>query len=151
MPTLTRTYRWERFEPHLGDNLELPAGRRFYLELASGLSKAQLEAFGMAHREAMKETPEASVAPTAKALESYVRLGAEPLVVDGQPVDTLEKYVGLCFSTPGLFNLVELTNTLAEFNSLGGTFSHFSAWRSGGVSGTRAQSAERESAKTEGR
>jgi hypothetical protein len=151
MPTLTRTYRWERFEPHLGNNLELPPKQRFYLEVASGLTKAQLEAFGVEHRKAFGASAEATVDPMTAELSKHVRMGSEPLIVDGVQVATLRDYVALCFSSPGLFNYMELAEAVVEFNSVSGTFSHFSAWRSGGTSGTRAQSAERESATTEGR
>lgn len=34
---------WERFEPNLGDNHRLPPEKRFFLEVAAGLSKAQLK------------------------------------------------------------------------------------------------------------
>ena len=150
MPTLSRTFRWERFEPHLGNNLELPPKQRFYLEVASGLSKAQLEAFGKAHQAALKGTMEESVGPMAAELAPYVRLGAEPLIVDGQAIDTLEKYVGLVLGAVGLFNLIEVTQAVVDFNSINGSFSHFSAWRSGGTSGTRAGSAAPATAQTGG-
>ena len=36
MPSLTRSFRWERFVPDLGENREL--AKPFFLEIASGLS-----------------------------------------------------------------------------------------------------------------
>ena len=36
-------FHWERFEPRIGLNHELPPEKRFFLQLACGLSKVQLK------------------------------------------------------------------------------------------------------------
>lgn len=36
-------FHWERFEPRLGDNHSLPPEKRFFLEVACGLTKVQLK------------------------------------------------------------------------------------------------------------
>ncbi len=41
----TRLWHWQRFEPNLGDNLEVPEPARLYLEVAVGLTKVELTAF----------------------------------------------------------------------------------------------------------
>jgi len=148
--------RWERLEPRLGNNLTQPQAKRFYLEVNASLTKAQLVAFQDAQVAAMNASNDAkdfsrSVKPMTDALAPFVRMGAEPLLVDGKPVATLEQYVELCLSMAGLFNLLEMTRTVREYNELGGTFAHFSKWRSGGDFGTRAQSVEQDSAQTDAR
>lgn len=186
MPNLTRTYRWERFEPHLGDNLELPPERRFYLEVASGLTKEQLEAFERAtvtvdlvasaekelqperdRMEAVQKDPASTSEQVTAALEEWatkfqnavnqalaahferaltpvVRLGAEPLTVDGTAITTLRAYLDLIVKLGGQYNLRELASTVRGYNTLEGAKALFSERPSGGGSSTRAKSSAAE-------
>lgn len=180
MPNLTRTYRWERFEPHLGDNLELPPERRFYLEVASGLTKEQLAKFELdaktkiltdeavakhaPEKERLLELEKAG-APAAeiaeglarwvddvdrsitdclvehfiKVLEPVVRLGAEPLTVDGRAITTLAEYLRLITEVRGRYNLTELSSMVHWYNSREGSAELFYERLSGGGASTLAR------------
>lgn len=141
MANLTRTYRWERFAPDIGDNLELPEGERLELEVASGLTGEQLAA----HLDALR-TSTADVEPAAlpeafsKVLSPYVRLVGSH-TIDGRPVTTLQEYLGVVMSMAGIYNVRELASVVSQFNSVEGTSELFSKRRSGGSRTTRAPSA----------
>lgn len=152
MANLTRLHRWERLVPDLGDNRELE--RPFFLEVAAGLSRERREAAGIAVREAydasVGEGGKLDFAALAKhaaaALADIVRLGAEPLTVDGQPITSLEEYLLLVLAAPGAPNYVEIVQSVSEFNSAEGNLALFFARRSGGASTTPDQSAAKAAA-----
>lgn len=150
MADLTRTYRWERFIPNLGDNRDQP--RPFYLELASGLTKEQLAVFAEGFQK--MDTKEGLDGLSAH-YAPFVRMGEEPLVFAGKAYPTLRDYFELLFSMAGGFNSLELTHTLADFNSAAGTRRLFFERLSGGSPGTgnpnSAPSATRRAAPSSGK
>lgn len=54
MANFDRLHHWERFVPHLANNRELPAREQLALEIATGLSVLELEAFGKAQAAALE-------------------------------------------------------------------------------------------------
>lgn len=143
MAELTRTHRWLRYVPDLGDNRELPAP--FYLEVASGLTKVQLVEYheALAAWSKVKHEPEAFAAATTELLAPYVRMGREPLSVQGKPVEDLGAYVALGMEVMGESPVLELLRVVREYNELGGPKVLFSAPPSGGTSSTPATSTGR--------
>jgi hypothetical protein len=144
MANLTRTFRWERLVPDLGDNKEQP--KPFYLEVASGLSILERQDVGTALQAAFVElqddfTTDAYAVKAASALSGVVRLGAEPLTVAGVPVATLEEYFKLVLPFPGSPNWFEVVRALTDFNSADGSKALFFARHSGGPVGIPAPSA----------
>lgn len=125
MANLTRRFTWKKWAPDIGENRELEGGPVLFLELATGLTGAQMrelgESLGKA-REVMYVPPVAREAtetepawkPTAAdyaaafkvflgefravfvgALNPYVRLHQGPHTIDGQVVATLDDYLKL--------------------------------------------------------
>lgn len=125
MANLSRRWSWKKWAPDIGENRELPGGPVLFLELATGLTGAQMrelgEALGKA-REVKYVPPQAREAtetepawkPTAAdyaaafrsflgefravfvgALNPYVRLYQGPHTIDGQQVATLDDYLKL--------------------------------------------------------
>lgn len=143
MADLTRTHRWLRYVPDLGDNRELAAP--FYVEVASGLTKVQLSDYHAALR-AWGETKhelEAFAAATTELLTPYVRMGREPLSVQGRRVLDLGAYIALGMEVMGESPVLELLRVVREYNELGGPKVLFSAPPSGGTSSTPAPSTGR--------
>ena len=152
MANLTRLFRWERFAPNIGDNLELPEEERLHLEVASGLTREQMLNLSAAVK-AVDWTDRATVARQyAELYAPYVRLVGKH-TVDGAPLETLEQLFALALTQAdaGLYVLREVMVTLMEFNSLEGSLKLFSARRSGGGPGTASRSAAKGSEQTEGR
>lgn len=137
MAELKRLWRWERFEPDLGDNRELE--RPFFLEIAVGLTKLQLQELRDALDQS-RERPvpegvspaEAHAAVLAELLEPYVRLGAEPLHANGKQVQSLGEYLALCAQLVDTANLMEVMLAVRQANSMSGEKSLFFERLSGG-------------------
>jgi len=130
MATLTGS-RWERYVPDLGDNRTLE--RPFFLLVRGGLTEAQLQEHGEKLR-SLDGTPESA----ARALADVVRLGDEPLTLDGQAVTTLEEYVRAVWTASRFDVWLELVRAVAWHNSLEGRRALFSARLSGGWASTPA-------------
>lgn len=141
---LKRTYRWERFEPNIGENLELPKEQRFFLLLASGLSRTALETLlEQANRPQAEEVTEESLLDGMHSiLEPYARVG-EPSTIDGVTVNSLRDYLKVVFEMTGDYNWLELGRALAHFNSVKGTRELFYARHSGGFSSTTSRKEEK--------
>lgn len=158
MASLDRLFRWERYVPDLGGNRELP--QPFYLEIASGLTKQQLgdvfDAVTLAQRSAESENQTlaeyltATIPGVAAALDGVVRLGKEPLTVQGSPVSSLTEYLLLAVHTPGQVSFLEVLQALGEFNSAEGARRLFSARHSGGLATTGDQSVVKDGSPTVG-
>lgn len=153
MASLTLS-RWERWEPDLGDNLQLPESKRFFLELRSGLSKLDLAAFIEKQpvlRKASKDVEDDEARAWDEFAEAWtahlapnVRLGTEPLVVDGAPIEGLGGLVRLYFTQANLAQWTELLDAFVSgVNSVTGRRELFSGRPSGGTSGTAPRSAAR--------
>lgn len=180
MAILTRAYRWEKFHPDLGENLELAPADRLTLEVASGLPPAVLAEWQRALAAAATDAagvvqtsaqPENEAAREAWAKEAAAKVSAAfldavaaayaPVVrlvgshsVAGRPVTTLREYLGLVVEETaghGGYSLTELRNEVVRLNSLGGQQELFFERRSGGSPSTAPRSAAKDSAKTGGR
>jgi len=133
MAELTRTFKWEKFVPDLGDNRNLE--KPFFFEVASGLSKLEFkEAMGIWSQLAGTEAD--MCAKAAASLAPYVRLGSEPLSVSGQPITTLEAYLALTIEQPSMSGWMELAMAIKYLNSLDGTRELFFARPFGGFTFT---------------
>lgn len=145
MANLTRTWRWERFDPDLGENRSLPEAQRFSLEVASGLTAAQLQDVFKAIA-SVSEAAEGDVpAVYSQALETVVRVKAPPPgqlhTIAGKPIATLKDYIDVILGMAGVYNVRELALAVREFNSISGTERLFWARQSGGSPTTPDQSA----------
>lgn len=148
MAEISRTFRWQRFVPDLGDNRDLP--KPFYLEVAVGITREQLDQLLAAgkelHEKAYVDGPAGVVAAVddlAKMLSPFIRMGKEPLVVDGKTVASLRDYLELCASMPNLVNALELPMAVRFCNQLGGDQELFFERLSGGFSSTPAPNGAR--------
>lgn len=160
---LTSVTRWQRYVPDLPGNREAKAP--FYFELNASLTKEQLRAV-RTKAEPLPEPigagqapppmdPEASrqarVKRYAEAFTPYVRLGAEPLKLDGADILTLEQYLDAMsrlafegwFLEPGI--------ALQHANSLGDLVGFFSERLSGGFTSTTAKSSGQAESQRAGR
>ena len=148
MTTLTRAWRWEAYDPDIGDNRAFPEKDRLFLEIASGLSAAQLKQMSDSIT-AADQTQEPAKA-WAAAFAPFVRLVGEH-TIDGRQVRTLEEYIAVVADMAGVYNLRELYSAVMDFNSVRGTQQLFSQRHSGGLLSTRARSAEKVDARMAGR
>jgi hypothetical protein len=151
MANLDNLIRWQKFLPDLGENRSLK--KPFYVLLAVGLSKLDLQRL-MDSLDALKPKPPAegdAPAPEvseeqaaneaaeklAAALAPFVKLGSEPLVVNGENIDSLAKLLKLYAQLPaGGAATLELAWALRYFNGIGGQSELFFERLSGGVAGT---------------
>lgn len=161
MPTLERLFRWERFEPDLGNNRELPPKARFYVEIAVGLTKERLRDLGEKWVAAWPNPKAIEVAvvvdevvatdltpaeplplgpPRAERLAAVfaniIRMGKEPLSFEGKPITTLAEYFELCGTLSNVLNLIELQRALIEANGVTGMQELFFERLSGGFTST---------------
>lgn len=170
MVSLSRKWSWKRWAPDLGENRELEADKRLYLELATGLTAEQLdevkEKQGAVRTVSFTQPDLAGLDEAARhealakaaaqyhlevravlvsALGPYVRVAGGPHVVDSQPLATLEDYFALVqgMADAGVRALGDLTAALRRFNSIEGPDELFSRRPSGGARTTGAQSAEK--------
>ena len=100
MTTLTLT-KWEKYYPDIGNNRELPAEERVWLEVERGLSPRARQGFYAQVDDAL-EAPVVEGSPSlahrvAGVLSMHVRYGVEPLKHEGGEVVDLEGYFSLCF------------------------------------------------------
>lgn len=170
MANLDNVFSWERWAPNIGDNRTRAGGPVLWLQLATGLTAAQLA--GMKTRwggiakvplelppVVPDELPEARAAAidatfttfkagvravVVGALGDLVRVEGGPHTVAGKPLATLEDYVGLIQERAdmGFPALGELRGALERFNSMEGPDELFSRRSSGGARSTDAQSTE---------
>lgn len=177
MANLTRRFTWKKWAPDLGENRELPEPV-LYLEIATGLTKAQLDAIGETLRTARDvtfEQPDFAALPEGErgaaaekalaayiaklrgvvvaALSPFVRVHGGPHTVDGLPLATLDDYLRLTEEAAdmGVRARAELEAAVLRFNSVEGPDTLFSLRRSGGGASTPPRSAAPEEPQTEGR
>jgi hypothetical protein len=165
MPDLTNTTRWVEYVPDLLGNRACE--RPFYFEVSGSLSRAQLDALRAAVSkrsaldppgegatdEAVKAYREATrlelVARYATALEPFIRLGDEPLTVEGVAIKTLADYLDFATSKlTGLATFTEPWQALLAANTMDARTPFFSAQLSGGFTFTTGQNTARAGAKT---
>lgn len=177
MANLTRRYSFKKWAPDIGENRELPEPA-LYLEIATGLSQAQIDAIDeqlKAARSVELAKPDLAALPEAErnaaamaalkgyieklcdvmadALGPYVRVHGGPHTVDGQPLATLADFLRLTAQSAdmGVNARAELEAAVASFNSMEGPDELFSLRRSGGLASTPTRSAAKEDAKTAAR
>ncbi len=168
MANLTRRYSFKKWAPDIGENRELPGGPVLFLEIATGLSQAQMEAIAeqlkaarsvelakpdlaalpegernAAARAALQGYIEALCGVMVDALSPYVRVHGGPHTVDGQPLATLADFLRLTAQSAdmGVNARAELEAAVATFNSMEGPDELFSLRRSGGTASTPPPSA----------
>lgn len=160
MPDLTNTVRWVEYAPDLLGNLD--GDRPFYFLLNGSMSKEQLRAMNAAlsakvgppkvaplpddatdeqkaaHAKAMEDFEAAIIARDAAALEPFVRMGDEPLTVDGKRINSLREYFELVMSPRlvGLGAFMEVRQALVHANTMGPRVSFSSGRFSGGGTST---------------
>src|SRR5687767_6794391 len=96
MPSFDSLARWERYEPAIGPNLQIPPHQRFYLRVCAGLTVGEFKAV----MDAMA-AGSGSATEMAERLKGVVELGDEPLTVRGKPVATLAEYLDLASQQRG--------------------------------------------------
>ena len=138
MANLSRSFRWEKYTPDIGDNLEQPDGARLELEVASGLSAERVAEY----RAAMQGVASGPgfVESLLAALTPYVRLVGTH-TIEGKPVTNLAEFVAVVGGMSGVYNVRELVNLVGDYNSAEGTSELFSKRHSGGLRITSAMSA----------
>lgn len=159
MANLKSRIRWKKWAPDVGENRSLDGGPVLFLELATDLTAAQLEAVAEQlvaageKVETMDELRAAMVARFRAALEPYVRVHGGPHTVDGQPLATLADYLALVTQGAGLGadHLRELHAALLSFNSVTGPDELFSLRSSGGARSTGVQRPAKADAQTDAR
>lgn len=129
MPKFDSIARWERYEPAIGNNQALPPKERFYLEISTGLSTT-------AYVEFFERLVDSKNTDLPALLEGVVRMGKEPLWVEGKHIATLADYVDLAMRQPGLNLFAELIEALKWHNSVEGEKELFSERLSGGSAST---------------
>jgi hypothetical protein len=139
MADLKRQPRWVRYEPDFANNLEQEPGARFYLEVATALTKEQLADWGKRLADEMSAAADNVPAALARGFEGVVRMGGEPLTVDGAPVATLEAFLALVSgqADAGMADVLDLSTTVRRFNSMEGSRALFFERLSGGSTTTR--------------
>lgn len=159
MPSFENAWRWERLEPELGGNRQLPEHERFYLLVASGLTKVELqrlyESLGETTKaqavvvtvegtppETLEQRQDRYAAEIGALLGPVVKLGKEPLKVDGKPVASITDYLVLAVRQVGQPLLTELLTAIRTANSWEGSRALFSERHSGGFTFTGDPSAE---------
>lgn len=138
MANLT-TLRWERYVPDIGDNRALPEAERLELEVATGLTAAQLQGIATAMSEPLKPE-ETQVARMADVLSAYVRVRGKHSI-NGAPVETLAQYLAAVAVLGDSYNVLELTQALRRVNSLTEDDELFSRRQSGGWVSTQRRAA----------
>lgn len=174
MANLKRRFHFRLWAPDIGENRDLEEGPALFLELATGLTQAQLTAVTEAVTqptaipplsegltgEALAAAVEARWQANLKALRDllvgalgpYVRIHGGPHTVDGLPLGTLEDYLVLAQGAAdfGAAAINELISALRSFNSFSGPDQLFSLRRSGGSASTGKPSVVKDSSPTEG-
>lgn len=144
MAELKRTFRWQPYVPEIGENRDLE--KPFFLEVAVGLTREKVDELARLGSELMgkKYEPDSldqQLDDLTKMFEPFVRLGAEPLLVNGEAVKDLRGYLALCAKMPDLVNILELPMAVRMANTLGGTQELFFERLSGGFSIIRNRTA----------
>lgn len=139
MPSLTRLFTWQRWEPALGENLELESAKRFWLQLAVGLTLPERD--GLAASLDAKPEGKPEWQHWADVLSPWVRFGSEPLRVNDRDVKTLAELMEVAAGQLGAGGHLaqDLLGQLLYWNSYRGAREVFSERLSGGSTGTRGQ------------
>lgn len=145
---LLSVVRWERYVPDLPGNRASP--QPFHFQLNASMSKEQARELRHA-MEPLEPAPDAApvspderrkakVARYAAALEPYVKLGPDPLSLDGQPVKSLLEYLDAMSQLEFEAYFYEVGWSLQRINSVEGLTAFFSERLSGGFTTTPAPS-----------
>lgn len=137
--------KWVRYEPSIPGNAELPEAQRFHLEVQAGLSVLEYSeasrAFFDVWSTGKRDDPELG-AKLAAPLLPFVRLGKEPLTLNGAPVAGLAEYLHAFAQQVGAPLVVELIGCFGWHNSYEGQRVVFSVRSFGGSTGTASPQTE---------
>ncbi|MBL8909874.1 MAG: hypothetical protein JNM17_04130 [Archangium sp.] len=167
MAELKRRWTWKKWAPDLGENREVEGGPLLFLDIATGLTAAQLQEAEDRYLAATRirpKPPELTEAMTAaeradafsQAASAYrselcaalgsafspcVRVHDGPHTVDGKPLANMDHYFALLIdrSDFGARHAAELFAAVRTFNSLSGPDELFSLRSSGGARSTDDQ------------
>lgn len=135
------THRWRRLVPDIGDNLK--AAKPFFLEVAEGVTNDRMERLLSGDKAIVKEsaakTREELAGVMAQVVDGLVRLGTEPLTINGEKVETVEQYLLIAARSSNCYLWFELVGTLIQLNTLAGGMELFWQRQSGGTSTTPDQ------------
>lgn len=147
MPDLSSVHRWRRLVPEIGDNQTQP--KPFFLEVAEGVTNARMAEFAAA-RKALAEAkdgkgkplPNEELVPYMKAVvDGLVRMGSEPLSLNGKKIETVDDYLLICACSANFFLWFELAGTIDKMNSIPGGAELFWLRQSGSTPTTQDQPA----------
>lgn len=140
MANLQTLQQWRAFAPDIGNNLELPAGEQFLLEVAVGLSFQELAEY----QTSLKSTPPGDL---PEILTKYVRVIGGPHTLAREPISSVADLWALLMkhAAPAIF---EITTAVPHFNSVPETRALFFERRSGGSAFTPPRSAAKKDEKT---
>lgn len=154
-----RLWHWYRFAPNLGNNLELPEAEQLTLEIGVGLTKVEIESLriglqkivspyvvpivvdGKVDLEATEIEADKHIdlaaSAMAEAWDKFARLGPGNHSINGRPLTCLKDYLKAAMVQPGVFQVIELFDTIIHFNTVTGSRALFSVPPAGGVTSTR--------------
>lgn len=130
MPDLKTLGRWEKYVPNLGDNREQE--KPFFLLVQADLTIQAYSAF-LGRFQAWLETPgDEPVSTFVGVFDGLVKMGSEPLSINGEPVTDFPGYVKVLLSLTGIDLVLELVQVIRHYNSVEGTRELFFERLSGG-------------------
>lgn len=133
MPELVTT-RFERFVPDIGNNRQ--EASPFFLEVASNLPLPEMDALEQRLRSLSQFNPSDEsqfIQGVLGALGDTVKMGTEPLTVNGEAITDLAGYIALSLRVSGLGPLWELFRAVRTYNSVEGVRALFYERSSGGT------------------
>lgn len=110
---------WDRYEPDVGNNRELPKQSRVFLLVERGLSVRQREAYAKELQAAFTGDAAGLTHRLAAVLSMHLKWGGEALKHAEGEVTTLEQYLELVNSRPGVPWTEELLGLVLRANSFG--------------------------------
>lgn len=130
MPSFDSPARWQRYEPCLGNNLELPQEERFFLRVRAGITKTQYDAYRQRLTDAA--TQPVTRASLERLYADLVEMGTVPLSIDGKPIATIGEYYEVISTQRGADLHWELQGAVEMFNAVAGAVELFFGRLSGG-------------------
>jgi hypothetical protein len=135
MASLTRTWKWERYEPNLGDNREQP--EPFFLKVKSGVTRDELRGFEERIAAAAEMPTEEQKRAALALFSEFLEWGAHALVLGERRVASLAEYLEFLDTLVDGGTLVaELAWAIRWHNSVRGTRANFFERLSGGTAYT---------------
>lgn len=127
MPDLS-AQTWERCPPNLGDNRKQE--RPFYFLVRANLTIAERDSY-VDRLSSLIGSKDTTPEKLAELLGEFIRMGDEPLTVDGKPIASLLDYLHLLNTLAGTPLVNELFGWVPYVNSMEGARDRFFEQRSG--------------------